>query len=84
LINPAFDIINVIGTGLHTVEYWSNFSGLSVQPPAVLISKPSNQSNPSQQLSDVIWTGQTTVKPCGWVFPNNGKLLRIGVPKRVD
>ncbi|KAJ8428939.1 LOW QUALITY PROTEIN: hypothetical protein Cgig2_009810 [Carnegiea gigantea] len=80
LINPAFDIINVIGTGLHTVGYWSNFFGLLVQPLAVLISKPSNHQI---QLSDVIWPGQTTVKPCGWVFPNNGKLLRIGVPKRV-
>ncbi|GFZ09468.1 glutamate receptor 3.6 [Actinidia rufa] len=26
---------------------------------------------------------QTTQKPRGWVFPNNGRLLRIGVPNRL-
>ena len=84
LIHPAYDIINVVGTGMRTVGYWSNYSGLSVVPPETLYSKPPNRSAASQQLYSVIWPGETTTKPRGWVFPNNGKELRIGVPNRVS
>ncbi|XP_021804508.1 glutamate receptor 3.6-like isoform X2 [Prunus avium] len=86
LINPAFEVINVIGTGTRTIGYWSNSSGLSVDPP----EKPQNKlqyngsSTSIQQLYSVIWPGQTTQKPRGWVFPDNGKKLRIGVPRRVS
>ncbi|XP_021714103.1 glutamate receptor 3.6-like [Chenopodium quinoa] len=84
LINPAFDIINVVGTGHSTIGYWSNFSGLSLKPPESLLSEAPNQSSLSQKLSVVIWPGQTLEKPRGWVFPNNGNQLRIGVPRRID
>ncbi|XP_068329550.1 glutamate receptor 3.6-like [Pyrus communis] len=84
LIHPAFEIINVIGTGIRTIGYWSNFSGLSVVRPETLYTKPPNHSNSSDKLYSVIWPGQTTQKPRGWVFPNNGRHLRIGVPKRVS
>ncbi|BFG39467.1 hypothetical protein CerSpe_257410 [Prunus speciosa] len=82
LIHPAFEIINVIGTGIRKIGYWSNYSGLSVVPPEY--TKPPNHSSSSQSLYSVIWPGQTTQKPRGWVFPNNGRHLRIGVPKRVS
>lgn len=84
LISPAFDIINVIGTGYRRIGYWSNHSGLSVQPPESLYAKPPNHSNSNQKLFSVIWPGQTTQRPRGWVFPNSGMHLRIGVPKRVS
>ncbi|KAI8536765.1 hypothetical protein RHMOL_Rhmol10G0282000 [Rhododendron molle] len=84
LYRPAFEVINVIGTGVRTVGYWSNYSGLSVLPPETLYSKPPNRSSSSQNLFPVIWPGQTTQKPRGWVFPNNGRALRIGVPNRVS
>lgn len=84
LIHPAFEIINVIGTGIRKIGYWSNYSGLSVEPPETLYTKPPNRSSSSQKLYSVIWPGQTTQKPRGWVFPNNGRHLRIGVPKRVS
>ncbi|KNA19935.1 hypothetical protein SOVF_056880 [Spinacia oleracea] len=83
LINPAFDIINVVGTGHNTIGYWSNSSGLSSRPPESLHSITPNQSISSQKLSVVIWPGHTIEKPRGWVFPNNGNHLRIGVPWRV-
>ncbi|KAK9725677.1 hypothetical protein RND81_05G161800 [Saponaria officinalis] len=83
LINPAFEIINIAGTGHNTIGYWSNSSGLSVQSPEVLSSKPSNQTSSTPRLFSVIWPGQTTEKPRGWVYPSNGKLLKIGVPRRV-
>ncbi|KAK3224175.1 hypothetical protein Dsin_011200 [Dipteronia sinensis] len=83
LMNPAYEIINVIGTGSKRIGFWSNYSGLSVLPPEVLYMKPPNRSSSSQRLCSVVWPGETTQKPRGWAFPNNGKHLRIGVPNRV-
>ncbi|KAK9164896.1 hypothetical protein Scep_000087 [Stephania cephalantha] len=83
LIQPAFDIINVIGTGYRQIGYWSNYSGLSVVSPEILYTKPANRSSSSQKLHSVIWPGETPTTPRGWVFPNNGKQLTIGVPYRV-
>lgn len=81
LVNPAYDIINVIGTGFRTVGYWSNGSGLSTSRPENL---QVNQSRGTQELLSVIWPGEIVTKPRGWVFPNNGKLLKIAVPLRVS
>ncbi|KAJ7957996.1 Glutamate receptor [Quillaja saponaria] len=80
LIFPAYDIINVLGTGFQRIGYWSNYSGLSIVPPETLYARPPNCSSANQQLNSVIWPGETLSKPRGWVFPNNGKHLRIGVP----
>lgn len=84
LILPAYDIINVIGTGFRRIGYWSNYSGLSVVPPEMLYAKPPNRSSVNQHLYSVIWPGETLLKPRGWVFPNNGKELKIGVPNRAS
>lgn len=78
LVNPAFDVINVIGTGHRTIGYWSDHLGLSVIPPEEL----ENTSSSGQKLHSVVWPGQTTQNPRGWVFSNNGRHLRIGVPNR--
>ncbi|KAH6799323.1 glutamate receptor 3.3 [Perilla frutescens var. frutescens] len=77
LIDPAFEIINVVGSGLRRTGYWSNSSGLSV-----VLSKKSCCSEP--RLHPPIWPGETAVQPRGWVYPNNGRQLRIGVPIRVS
>ncbi|XP_018679350.2 glutamate receptor 3.1-like isoform X1 [Musa acuminata AAA Group] len=84
LFHPAYDIINVIGTGSRTIGYWSNYSGLSIVPPETLYLKPANASPANDLLYSVIWPGETTTKPRGWVFPNNGKELNIVVPNRVS
>ncbi|KAK9023044.1 hypothetical protein V6N11_003277 [Hibiscus sabdariffa] len=84
LILPAFDIINVLGTGIRQIGYWSNYSGLSTVSPETLYTRPPNRSSTNQKLHSVIWPGETLSTPRGWVFPNNGKLLRIGVPNRVS
>lgn len=84
LIDPAFEIINVVGNGLRRTGYWSNMSGLSTLPPETLYTGPANQSSSEQKLHPAIWPGETTVRPRGWVFPNNGRQLRIGVPIRVS
>ncbi|XP_073150455.1 glutamate receptor 3.5-like [Henckelia pumila] len=83
LIHPAFDVLNIGGSGFRRLGYWSNYSGLSIVPPETLYTKPPNISTSNQQLYPVIWPGETTTKPRGWVFPNNGKPLQIAAPYRV-
>nr|XP_023898716.1 glutamate receptor 3.2-like [Quercus suber]XP_023898717.1 glutamate receptor 3.2-like [Quercus suber] len=82
--HPSYDILNVIETGHRQIGYWSNYSGLSVVTPETLYTRPPNRSRSSQQLDGVVWPGGTTEKPRGWVFANNGRQLRIGVPNRVS
>eukprot|EP00262_Sarcandra_glabra_P015704 TRINITY_DN4901_c0_g1_i1.p1 TRINITY_DN4901_c0_g1~~TRINITY_DN4901_c0_g1_i1.p1 ORF type:complete len:936 (-),score=151.05 TRINITY_DN4901_c0_g1_i1:98-2905(-) len=84
LIHPAFDVLNIVGTGYRWIGYWSNYSGFSIVAPETLYGKPSNTSTSSQQLRNAIWPGDSPTIPRGWVFPNNGKPLRIGVPNRVS
>ncbi|XP_078167543.1 glutamate receptor 3.5-like isoform X1 [Carex rostrata] len=84
LIRPAYDIINVVSTGPRLIGYWSNYSGLSVVSPEILYQKPQNLSGQSRRLYNVMWPGGTTQKPRGWVFPNNGQPLRIGVPNKAS
>ncbi|XP_039122464.1 glutamate receptor 3.1-like isoform X2 [Dioscorea cayenensis subsp. rotundata] len=82
LIHPAYDIINVVGSGLKMIGYWSNYSGLSVISPEKLYNMPPNKSSVNQKLNNVIWPGDMVIKPRGWVFANNGKELKIGVINR--
>uniref|UniRef100_A0A804PE08 Glutamate receptor n=1 Tax=Zea mays TaxID=4577 RepID=A0A804PE08_MAIZE len=83
LIHPAYDIISIIGNGMRTIGFWSNYTRLlSTTPPEDLYSKPPNTSLANQQLYDVIWPGETAQKPRGWAFPYNAKELKIGVPNR--
>ncbi|XVF01640.1 hypothetical protein REPUB_Repub04eG0105700 [Reevesia pubescens] len=84
LINPSYDIINAVETGYRQVGYWSNYSGLSIVPPETLYTKKPNRSSSNQQLDSVVWPGGEKTKPRGWVFPNNGRELRIGIPRRVS
>ncbi|CAN6870082.1 unnamed protein product [Brassica oleracea] len=84
MAQPSYDIINVVDGGFRQIGYWSNHSGLSTVPPESFYNKPSNRSSSNQHLNSVTWPGGTSVTPRGWVFPNNGKLLRIGVPNRAS
>ncbi|WOH02674.1 hypothetical protein DCAR_0522063 [Daucus carota subsp. sativus] len=83
LINPAFEILNIGGTGSRRIGYWSNHSGLSVTTPETSSMENVTKSANNQHLYDVIWPGETIKVPRGWVFPNNGKPLQIAVPYRV-
>ncbi|XP_010510025.1 PREDICTED: glutamate receptor 3.5-like isoform X2 [Camelina sativa] len=83
-INPAYDVLNIKSTGPQRVGYWSNHTGFSVVPPETLYSKHSNTSAKNQRLNEIIWPGEVIKAPRGWVFPDNGKPLIIGVPNRVS
>ncbi|KAH1220825.1 Glutamate receptor 3.4 [Glycine max] len=86
LVHPAYDILNIGGSGSRRIGYWSNHSGLSVIAPEVLYEKKSSKTSlkSNQELYSVIWPGEATTTPRGWVFPNNGQPLRIAVPNRVS
>jgi glutamate receptor, ionotropic, plant len=84
LIKPAYDILNIIGTGFRVIGFWSNYSGLSVVSPETLYTKPPSKTCSNQQLHPVIWPGGDVKVPRGWVFANSGKELQIGVPFRVS
>ncbi|KAK9077867.1 hypothetical protein SSX86_006205 [Deinandra increscens subsp. villosa] len=81
LMHQAYDIVNIVGTGLRTIGYWSNHSGLSTTAPESLYARNSDRSAGDHQLLySVIWPGGMSKRPRGWVFPNNGKTLRVAVP----
>uniref|UniRef100_A0ACD5UTR8 Uncharacterized protein n=6 Tax=Avena sativa TaxID=4498 RepID=A0ACD5UTR8_AVESA len=84
LLWPAYDIVNIVGSGLRTIGYWSNYSGLSIASPETLYMKPANRIRENQKLGIVLWPGETITRPRGWVFPNNGNELKIGVPNRAS
>ncbi|CAJ1930828.1 unnamed protein product [Sphenostylis stenocarpa] len=35
LVHPAYGVLNVVGTGLRRIGYWSNYSGLSIVSPEI-------------------------------------------------
>ena len=84
LVHPAYEVLNILATSSRRVGYWTNYSGLSVITPETLYTKSVNTSTSSQHLYSIIWPGETANTPRGWVFPNNGKPLRIAVPNRVS
>ncbi|XP_028547559.1 glutamate receptor 3.1 [Dendrobium catenatum] len=82
LIHPAYDILNIVGTGSRSIGYWSNYSGLSTETPEILYLKPPNLSSINQKLYDVIWPVRLQQTTGGWVFLNMSGTVRIGVPNR--
>ena len=83
-IDPSFDVINIVGTQMRRIGYWSNYSGLSVIEPEILRKRPQNRASASQKLNNVIWPGGTKNTPRGWAFPRDGRKLKIGVPHRAS
>lgn len=78
LMHPSYEVINVIGTGIRRIGYWFNSSGLHTG------ESPNHSNSSTEGLYGVIWPGQTTQTPRGWVFASNGRYLRIGVPLRIS
>ncbi|EHA8587112.1 glutamate receptor 3.7 [Cocos nucifera] len=84
LINSIYEIINVNGSMVHTVGYWSNYSGLSISIHESSYGNGQRNLSFNQVLGRVAWPGGKTEKPRGWVVANNEKPLRIGVPYRAS
>ncbi|KFK32618.1 hypothetical protein AALP_AA6G267100 [Arabis alpina] len=77
----VFEIVNVIGTGVKSVGFWTEENGLVKK----LDQQPRSMSALStwkDHLKQILWPGEADFVPKGWEIPTNGKRLRIGVPKR--
>ncbi|KAI5055037.1 hypothetical protein GOP47_0030182 [Adiantum capillus-veneris] len=86
LVRSAFEIINVVGEELHVVSYWKNTTQLLASPPdtltdGVLIDHLGSVGSEAASLQ-IIWPGNSSETPRGWVLPKNGRPLRIAVPKK--
>ncbi|GMH12588.1 hypothetical protein Nepgr_014429 [Nepenthes gracilis] len=84
LASGGYEVINVDQMAVKIVGYWSNSSGLSVLPPEALKQEQHDYSFVNQNLKNVVWPGGKTENPRGWVISNDGRPLRIGVPRRVS
>jgi len=78
LMNPSYEIINVIGSGIRRIGFWSEPSGLHTG-----MESP-NHSNSRKGLYGVIWPGHTTHTPRSWVFASNGRRLKVVVPLKIS
>ncbi|KAK4374103.1 hypothetical protein RND71_004780 [Anisodus tanguticus] len=74
LQSPAYQIINVIGTGAKGIGFWTRKNGLVKK-----LNSRSRYSISKENFGSIIWPGDTNSVPKGWV-PTNGKKLKIGVP----
>lgn len=84
LIGRGYEVINIAQQEIHTVGYWSNFSGLSILPPQELQNKETAVTRSNQNLNSVTWPGGKSVTPRGWVIANDDRPLRIGFPRRAS
>lgn len=78
LQSSNFEIVNVIGNGERLVGFWTPQSGLTRK--LGMANNSSKYSTSKSNLGPIIWPGDSTTLPKGWVNPTIGKKLRIGVP----
>ncbi|XP_006845552.2 glutamate receptor 2.8 [Amborella trichopoda] len=78
----TFQIINIIGQGIREIGFWSPIYGLSSNLNQEILNKKNGYSADVADLKPVIWPGESTVVPKGWVIPTSGVKLKIGVPVR--
>ncbi|XP_057787758.1 glutamate receptor 2.8-like [Salvia miltiorrhiza] len=63
-----FEIVNLIGTGERRVGFWNPHRGIVRDLNYFM-----------KGLKNVVWPGDSTIKPKGWAIPPSGS-LRVGVP----
>ncbi|KAI3877695.1 hypothetical protein MKW98_020176 [Papaver atlanticum] len=81
LQSKTFQILNVIGSGVIEIGIWSPLDGIIRDISLVDQTTKSTHLTPNKDnLRPIIWPGDTTDIPKGWVIPTNAKRLRIGVP----
>lgn len=80
LQSSAYQIVNVIGKGAKEIGFWTEENGIVRE----LNAKHNNKySTERANLGAIVWPGDTTAQPKGWIIPTNGKKLRVLVPPKV-
>ncbi|KAM7459659.1 hypothetical protein LguiA_036653 [Lonicera macranthoides] len=73
-LNPsAYQIVNVINKGGRRIGFWTGRYGIS---KILNFSDKSAYSTSKDQLGAIVWPGDTTLPPSGWVT------MKIGVPAK--
>ncbi|KAL7187165.1 hypothetical protein ACSBR1_037269 [Camellia fascicularis] len=81
LQSSAFEIVNVIGNSPRGIGFWTPEHGIVRQLKFDAVNTSYKGYSTSQaNLKAIIWPGDTTYTPKGWVVPTNGKVLRVAVP----
>ena len=80
LIRSEFQIINIVDGEAKPIGYWTNKTKLSLSAPDnVTDASMGNAILPGSPWK-IMWPGDSYEVPRGWVFPKNGRPLRIAVP----
>ncbi|KAM7459658.1 hypothetical protein LguiA_036652 [Lonicera macranthoides] len=77
LQSSPYQIINVINKSGRGIGFWTERYGIT---RVLNFSSTIAYSTSKDNLRAIIWPGETTTPPRGWVIPTNGKRLKIGVP----
>ncbi|XP_043710268.1 glutamate receptor 2.7-like [Telopea speciosissima] len=77
LQSSVFRLVNVIGGGGREIGFWTPRNGILRELNA---ADTKFYSSLNFNLGAVVWPGNSTTMPKGWVIPTNGKKLKIGVP----
>ncbi|KAK6137137.1 hypothetical protein DH2020_029121 [Rehmannia glutinosa] len=77
LQSPPYQIVNVVGPGARVVGYWTKENGIVRE---LNFANTNTYSTSKSNIGSIIWPGDKTSPPKGWMIPTNGKKLRIGVP----
>ncbi|KAL4182082.1 hypothetical protein AMTRI_Chr12g240740 [Amborella trichopoda] len=80
LQDSTFQIISIAGKGTREIGFWSPKYGLSPDLNQETLKKKSGYTASVVDLRPVIWPGESTAVPKGWVIPTNGVKMKIGVP----
>ncbi|KAK6927703.1 Ionotropic glutamate receptor [Dillenia turbinata] len=81
LQSSKFEIINIVSNGVKRVGFWTPGNGIVRDLNLVNSSTSSMTYSVSKgNLGTIIWPGDSTSPPKGWVIPTSGKKLRVGVP----
>ncbi|KAL8521715.1 hypothetical protein ACS0TY_012019 [Phlomoides rotata] len=79
LQSPPYEIVNMVGPGARGIGYWTKENGI-VKDLNFTGANTATYSTSKSNLGLIIWPGDVSTSPKGWVIPTNGKTLRVGVP----
>ncbi|RZC93950.1 hypothetical protein C5167_016644 [Papaver somniferum] len=78
----TFHILNVFGRGVRGIGIWTSSDGIIKDISSNGTRENRHLISNHDNLRPIIWPGNTTAIPKGWINPTGEKKLRIGVPLR--
>ncbi|KAI3883164.1 hypothetical protein MKW92_041349 [Papaver armeniacum] len=69
----TYQLLNVIGNGGREIGIWTTSNGIVRDSSSLITNRANSFSLPRDNLRVIIWPGESTVVPKGWVIPETGK-----------